>query len=669
MNYIILSFYVLISLISFYSVGSVLMWLFKIAPLKETYFDTFIRSLLGVLTLVFFFAAIKTNGNTIHLGFFILGALYLFYRKRNANYADRGELLNIFHFRKNARSLLLLLVLGLAFFLIYACFYFEKPFDNIFHFDEVFYSFLSSKLGLYGIESSSTIHELNYAASPYHYTELWLSNLLSWGFNINPLLTFSLIIRTVLTSLLSISMLSLAKQFTSNKIIGVLAVFSIFIAPIMLDYSHVIQRASNAYHVKSIFAALFYVWFSILVLNRSNFWFFPLLLLPVINIAYTPVVFTTLSFYAIIIWIRKKSLRAFLNMYVPVFIMSIFIAGFYFLQPHTKDSEALFSFKDIVSYYDLKFLVIDTIKHVKNYLMYSMYFLPFLILIIYLFLKDKLRYKFIIFRVYPLFIYLVIAMIIGNIMQFLFYPFAGANAGQLNGINYVPLMNIIAFISLLIVFKEIQKRKKMLRRTLIFFVLFLFTYNLAVFFLTIKNSIDNPINKRSSKYITEVINYFKTKKVGYLGGFIMPFNELDNNGHDFKDFSQTGGELSSGYWLTPYSTLVDFLYVINIPINNYVDFKDVDFEINNYEDRDKSFFRKKAKIEILNSPFYVFSRDFQKRNGKVSLDILQYEFIKKYKIEYLTVSEGVVIPDIFSSTIDTIFIDEMTGERFIFLKD
>jgi glycosyltransferase involved in cell wall biosynthesis len=53
---------------------------------------------------------------------------------------------------------------------------------------------------------------------------------------------------------------------------------------------------------------------------------------------------------------------------------------------------------------------------------------------------------------------------------------------------------------------------------------------------------------------------------------------------------------------------------------------------------------------------------------EISIDSLQYLFIKKYKIEYLVLSPKAVLPSVFICSVDTIFSDKKSGDRFVFLK-
>ena len=74
---------IIVSLVIFYIAGSFVLWLSRTAPKTDRFYETFVRLIVGLFSVVSVYAIVKTCGNTILWGFLIVGALYLIYAKRN----------------------------------------------------------------------------------------------------------------------------------------------------------------------------------------------------------------------------------------------------------------------------------------------------------------------------------------------------------------------------------------------------------------------------------------------------------------------------------------------------------------------------------------------------------------------------------------------------------
>ena len=56
---------IVVSLVAFYVAGSLLLWLARFAHRQDSFYDTFVKLLVGLVGVVTTYAIVKTSGNTI----------------------------------------------------------------------------------------------------------------------------------------------------------------------------------------------------------------------------------------------------------------------------------------------------------------------------------------------------------------------------------------------------------------------------------------------------------------------------------------------------------------------------------------------------------------------------------------------------------------------------
>ena len=646
----------------FYVLGSILVWFFRPKVEEKEFYDTFIRLVIGFLLTVFITSSVKTSGKTINLSLLIVGFIYFFSERKSIYINYFLDYSKIFQFRKNLNPILIILVFVTIIYSFYALCYFNKPFNNILHYDDVFYTFLSSKMWLFGAESTFPSFGENKIINlvPYHYSELWVTSLISHFFNLNPMLTHSVILKSSFTAILMVGMLTLTELFTSKKIYYLFAFCSVFIAPLLLDYTHITQKGSNAFPLKIIAVSLIFVWFAILTKKKSKHWFIPLLVLPILNIAYSIIVFSTLFIISVVNFVKDKSFKKFLNIQLSLTAVTLFFLIFYSFQEIGEDVDSG-TLPSITDYYVFKFFIDGTISHIKNILIYSVYFFPLGLLIVYFYFKRNNQLKSLYSDNNILFLYVFISFVVGNIVQFIIYPLAGPNSGQMNQINYIVPLNIAVYFSFLIVEESIHLKEKIIRNSFYIFLVLVSLYNVSIFIISVHNTKCKPADWKGEKYISDITSHFEKRPFNNKGARI-----LSNRESWALDISKSRGDLRNGYWFIPYSTKMDFLYITNI---NFIDsiYDDKDILLKRPFDRNELFLNSNTKKSLIKEPFYVFRKKYEDNYGTKTLEKIQFEFVKKHNISFIAISKQMQLPDIFNQYIDTVFTDKKTKEQFVFL--
>lgn len=644
---------VIISTVFFYLLGSIIGSFHLSDKFNGSFYHILVRTIIGFLATIFFYAIYQTGGNTILWG--ILIVVILFYYK-----SVKHKTNNSFAFKRvhipSPGVMCVIVSLIFSYYTFYFFQYYNPPFHRIFYPDEVFYSYTSAKIGKFGIETFSYINSR--AAIPYHYPELWLTDLLSSLFGLLHYFSLSIVVKVIFNVLLTVGMLSIAEHFSKKIIIKIFAVFSVFIAAIILDYSPIKQLASNAGSIKFSLASLFYIWFIILSLRKNIFWYFPLLILPIVNISFAPIVLPTLC----ILWIydfcvlKKQDLL----LIASVFFVGLYIALFYFLQPSLSSDSMHLS--DIMHFYQIKVFNYTIYPSIVNAAMYIPYFIPSVILVIYM-LISRNKQLLVIWRIYyTIIIYILTAFTLGLFLNFLLTPFAGNDSSQIQLINYVLILNVFVFISFLIVDQLISKLKIRILHYL--FISIVLIYNIAIFTSTKFNLLTSITDMKDVNYITSVSNFIY-KNNSLNGARIENENSISSLSR-----SSSRTELSNGYWFIPFCTSVDFLNITSITTKCKIgpDSLQPKHSIHNMEDINQLYNYYYLKKTLPIAPYSIFVDRLSMANQSLTNDSLYLKFIIDNNISFVVLENDAVQPVIFEKYIDTIFTDKISGEKFIFLK-
>lgn len=339
-------FAILVALIASYFVGSLLLWACRVPLRKENFYDTFVRTIVGMLSVVSVFAIVKTCGNTILWGFWIVGILYLVYASRN-KLIDKASVVDYFSGGwKSYSSLAIMLLLGIAFFVFQGSFFYATPMNKMPHGDYAFYATLQGLLNNYGVESATwenVVFGGSCAPSPYHYFDIWLSLifvLCSFG----QYEAQVVIVQSVFMAVLSIGVIAFTCRYTKNVIMQSLSVLSIFFAGLL--FIEILPQSrdfvfSNSCSLKYCSASIFVVWAAILMSEKNDSYRFALLCLPVLNVIMAPAVFIVVVLSLLWKMIKERNIKPQMLPLAGVFGLATFIAVFYFAQAGSSASGGL----------------------------------------------------------------------------------------------------------------------------------------------------------------------------------------------------------------------------------------------------------------------------------------------------------------------------------------
>lgn len=645
---------ILISLSVFYVVGTLLLWIARVKFDEESFYDVFLRLLLGIFLTTAVYAMVKTSCNTILLGVFLVGALFLFQKRKEWTYIRLPEYFQ----RKHIVNVLIPIGVSLGFYAFYRIISYGEPF-NILHFDDVYYSFLSTKIGVYGVESTNPLYEWNFLsnATPYHYAELWLVNMIVTVFGTNPLFTHSIIVKSMLSAVLVIGMFALTRQFTKNKFMLIFALFAITIAPMLLDYTDIRQMQTNTNNLKELICSPIYVWVVILIYRRSSFWYYPLLLLPVFNLGTMPVLFSAAATYFVIVLFKEKSWKNFFSRLTPFLLMAVFVVMFYSLQTTDAGTSNGLSIDYIVGMYSLGGFAEHLYANLVNYAMYALYLMPICILIVFLLIRNREKLSNLYLTNKHLLWFYVVSAIYGLIYLYLFYPLLRQDAGQLHNITNILLFNIIVFVTFLIV--ETYISSKWIKPIMYLYFSMMLIYSTSIFFISRMNVIKISEPRQSREYVNDVVDYYRTNGYGTNGAY------LDK---DLTVFSLDVNNENQCF--SPFASRCDFMYFNSL--NTYFESDDaLQAYISHKLDKDLNlmkFWQAKMPESLSKDPFAVFCKEYVNNNGQTAIDTLRYEFVKFHSVEYMVLKNNAELSDLFMPIVDTVFTDSKTGERFVFLN-
>jgi len=648
------------------SVGHVLLLAVPQPAPHDRYYALFSRSATGFLLITGIYAMAMTSGNTVLWGLLLVGALWLAVRKRSAIAPSIVESTDGKRSAIMARPLLTLIGILIGFVLLHSMMQFRTPLNNIQHFDEVYYAWLTSKMELFGVESDDPLFAGPYSfpAMPYHYADLWLAGLVARAATVSTIIAYAVIVKSLFHALSVFGFLMLARTYTRNAAMLLFSLSATILAPVLLDYGHILQNACNLGQVKGSMASLFFIWMLYLHRRESPLWYVPLLVLPVINIAFAPVVLPALVVLGGYLHLRRKYRKSSALIAGCALAVGGFIFAFYALQPKlVRDPFSLYD--DLLIFIDLRYLADMTYQFGANYAMYVPYLLPLL-----LFIALKLRRRAsdqlttLLLRHEAIIAYTAISIVIGWAMAFLFWPVAGENASQMNTNSNFMLVSLLVVLALLAVYEQLERP---LHRTLLtLFMGVIFTYSIGVYAKSRQNFLFNPSSRRSSDYIMQVTRHFEQSGAGVLGGSLQDLEEFYANGK-----AGSRSELMNGYWFTPFASSMDFLYVTSMQTLSttyeYFDPRTLDFSIE--QDRNYYWWIKKTEKSLRRAAFTHYHQAYKQEHPLVTEEDVQLAFVRAHGLSYLVTSGHRPLPEVFLPAVDTLFVDAMTGEHFYFLVD
>jgi len=644
-----IKYYLLIlgSLIFFYAIGKIISSLFLSSSNESNYYyRAFVSLIIGLFSVITVFAILKTRFNTVFLGLIFIFFIY-FFKSKHTNYNKESFRTSLFS--NLVKDLILICILSLVFYIIFGALFFDTPYNRMAHGDYYYYTRLIYKMAEYGYENTILgldpfyIHN-KIGASPYHYPELWLSVIYFQIFNILPLISILIITQVIIATVLCIGIIALAQEFSNSIIIKIFGFLSLFFSG-LLFFEPIPQTSSfidfgNIYNPKFSIIALFLIWYLILFIRKSDYFYFPLLILPVINIATAPSILTALSLYFLIKAITSRKIKIFIAKFLPILTVTIFLSVFYLLQPKIPSSNlGIIDIMDVNKHDPFQILKTFAGGILIFLSIYIWFFLPFLAYIVYVkfYIKEAFESKF-----KDIFLFWGILFFTGLIIWNLTNPMH--DSLQFHLLPVYMLTNLMIFISFIIVYNKINDFKHVIKYIFFIFWIVMITINFLQF-----------SNKAFFRY-KKITNYYSLEYLEKIS-MLVP-----------KSYKSAIGVLSSPIeirtsfnaqmnWITmpPLDNLIPNVVMVNLTADEYVILSD-DLKI-----------LKRANKFINSSPFNKFSFQNDPQNV-LNKDSLRLEFIKKNNIKYLIVKDQREISSILMEITKLIVFDPVSKEKFLVLN-
>ena len=614
---------IIVSIVVLYFVGTIITSPF-VDESKDSFYDTFVKLIVGFLTVTTVYAIVKTGGNTVQLGLLLLGAFYIV---RKVLKKDIRRPI----FKISLAGISTACAVGLFFFIYYGCFYYNNPVNNIFHADHYVYAFNSYNNQLYGIEAAGIYLDGMPRATPYHYIEGWLCAFIANIFHLNYLETFSICIQCIFSSIVIMGLISYARLYTDKLFVVIFACFTFFLSAVLLDYSPIRQHMAIGENCKDLITGIFLVGF-LYSLRKGNANYLWLLCLPIANAALTPVVMSSLFIFAFSQYFKRKDRKELFWNLLVIIVLSIFIALFYYVQHSTFPKKSFDSniIPSLLTSYSIKEFLYMTYRTMVNYTMYLPYFIPLIIV----FIVKRNIFEFI--KTHgQLIAFIIISAICGLLCHYMYYPIDNYDSGQLDTLVNLTLMDLLVLTSFLYVFQKVEH--KVGNCIFYTFIAVVSVYNVWVFSESIVSIRRIVAESHDMEYRNNILDYFFKHDTSHIGARMIS----GSSGIAFKNTC----DLYQMSWL---GGTMDGLAALCL---SRADLSEEQSHWNSII----------PQSNIFNGYLSQLKQDYD-------LDSVQVDFIKKYNLGYMVVPSGYQLSDALAMLVDTTFVDGKTGERFVFLK-
>ena len=653
---------IVIALAFFYVVGTIVLYVARFSPHEDSFFDLFVRMMVGIVTVVTGYAIVKTKGNTILWGFVIIGVLAVFSAWRNKSLKRNLRMVEMFSPSKNKLiAMSVSLLLAVAFFLFQGYFFYATPINNMPHGDYAFYATVSSVLENFGVETSSWESAVIYGSTspaPYHYFDIWLPAIFINILHGDTYESFVVVTQAIYMAILAMGMIAVTRKVMGyadvaslrraqgaklggvvRVLIQVLSVLSIFFAGLL--FVKILPQSSdfifsNSCSLKFLSVSMFVVWTVLAMLERKGTWYFPMLCLPVVNVVTSPVAFTTAVLLLCMSALRRKQLKHIVLPLLSVFAVAIFIVLFYFLQAGESASGGI-SFSTILdSFAD------DNAKPFKIIfgsiaILFSVYVYYLLPTIVSAFSHKRNEYWSMVKDNAIVLVSVVMVVCVGVVVWGLTHVMA--DSMQFFIVLAIPWINIAVWLLILFSFKV---SNRVAGYFVVAFVVLMATLNFyqiekVPFYRYSKTIYD-------AKYVKDVSVTISNMEGIPLGVFIQDSTEMKG----YWDFNHFGVGAKFKH-LTPE------LYLTAVYPNPNID---------KFAEIDKPRIQKLVK----GNPFQNFMIDYKSAHPDSIYDEIVLEFVKANDCKFVYLSSGCNLPETIEPYIDKEFVNKKNGEWFFTLK-
>lgn len=653
---------IIFSLVIFYIAGSLVLWLSRTVPKADSFYETFVRLIVGLVTVVSAYAIVKTCGNTILWGFLIVGVLYLLYAKRNNCFLGKYCVRNLLpDGKKTLLPILVMFVLGIVFFLFQGSFFYATPINNMPHGDYAFYATVSSVLNDFGVEASdwqSVVIGGSTAPSPYHYFDIWLPVIFINILQGDTYEAFVVVTQSIYMVILAMGMIAVTRkvmdytdvaslrQAQGAKLGGVgrilmqvLSVLSIFFAGLL--FVKILPQSSdfifsNSCSLKYLSVSMFVVWTVLAMLEKKGGWYLSMLCLPVVNIITAPVAFTTAVLLLGMSALRRKSMKHIVLPVVSVFAVAVFIVLFYFLQSGESASGGMSLSTILDSFADDKTKPFKIIFGSFAILLsvYAYYLLPTIVSAI---SRKRNDYWILVKDNAIVFVSVVAVVCVGTVVWGLTHVMA--DSIQFFMVSVIPWINIAIWLLVLFSFKISNRIAGYLVMVFVVLMAALNFYQIekVPFYRYSQKSVDADYVKDVSAAISETDGL-------HLGVFIQDSSQMV----EYWDFNRFGVGAEFKHFTSE-------LYLTAVyPEPNIDKFAEID--------------KPRIQKAVKGNPFQNFMIEYKSAHPDSRYDEIVLEFVKANDCKFVYLSCGCKLPETVEPYIDKRFVNKKNGECFFTLK-
>lgn len=653
---------IIFSLVIFYIAGSFMLWLLRTAPKADVFYETFVRLIVGLVTVVSVYAIVKICGNSILWGFLIVGVLYLLYAKRNKLFLGKYCIRNLLSDGKNVLlPISVMFLLGIGFFLFQGAFFYATPINNMPHGDYAFYSTISSVLNDFGVEASdwqSVVIGGSTAPSPYHYFDIWLPVIFINILQGDTYEAFVVVTQSIYMVILAMGMIAVTRKVmgyadvvplrqaqgaklggVGRILIQVLSVLSIFFAGLL--FIKILPQSSdfifsNSCSLKYLSVSMFVVWTVLAMLEKKGGWYLSMLCLPVVNIITAPVSFTTAVLLLGMSALRRKQLKHIVLPVVSVFAVAVFIVLFYFLQSGESASGGMSLSTILDSFADDKTkpfkIIFGSIAILLS--VYAYYLLPIVVSLI---SRQRNGYWSLVKDNAIVFVGMFTVVCVGVVVWGLTHVMA--DSIQFFMLSAIPWVNVAIWLLILFSFKIANKVAR-------YFVMAFVMLMAALNFYQIEKV---PFYRYSQKYVDA--DYVKGVSAAiseteglHLGVFIQDSSQMVRY-WDFNCFG-VGAE---------FKHFTSDLYLTAVyPEPNIDKFAEID--------------KPRIQKAVKGNPFQNFMIEYKSALQDSRYDEIVLEFVKANDCKFVYLSCGCKLPETVEPYIDKRFVNKKNGECFFTLK-
>lgn len=643
----------ILSFLFIYSAGNVLYRLL----IKETFVGfsrLFIKSFLGLFSLVTFYSIIKTNGITINTGLLLIVILIIIQNK-NKNWS-----INKSGFKEEELQDLKLILYCLPFIIIffawryYCLFSTNAEIPVVYVSDTLNHCIRAMYINQTGIETGNVnYYFLPDGVDPYHYFEAWTVAFFGSLLKLNFWVAAQSVVLPLFNIIIVTGTIGIVEKWTKNYFIYLICIGAVFFGAYYIEQIETLKFLNYSFSfgcnsfdefwtLKLSVLYIIVLVFLHIIYNKKNLILsvITLLSMPILTIILAPTMLSIITLVILILIIFRKKLKIeipFYTIFYP-FLIGGFIFLFYKIFGQTTEfidkpsTSILLELKSFTLITHRIFIGFE--KIIQMFILYLPYILIFLSLLI--FKKIKINSFINDIRLFGLSIILIIGVPITIFIWLIFYSFFGSS--QFYFYTMLPFLNLISF--MVLIYGLVKITNKLIKYLILILILFSFCF----------------FSYRSFDIYMQKRYWFDKYSVEYINRTIQEISKLENKKglklehpdelYKFNDAS---------------SFIASFVFAgVNGSNNTSVTMGEMYSE--------KIFPTSEAEMFLKKAPFSMYIDKLKNENHFISLIDATISFIHEYKVQFMFVSSKREIPNELMNITRKVIEDTKSGEKLLIFK-